>query len=154
MRAPKKKTPGNDLSELVEKVISDYREQNQITEPHSRVLQMPHTSRTGAINIESTNETAEILLHQLATLAKSSVEEPEDRLELGEPPPLVLAKRIRTFTTYFVGMKKDKPVWSYQEFLGARLNFAQAEELAATLGADVFALPANERRAAARQRSW
>ncbi len=146
MRAPKKKTPGNDLSELVERVISDYRAQNQITEPHSRVLQMSCTSsgRTGAYDIEEQNETAEQLLHQLKKDKAEKAAE-QDRIELEEPPLLVLAKRVRTFTTYFCGMKKEKPVWSYQEFLAARLNFAQAEKLATTLGADVFAMPANFR---------
>jgi hypothetical protein len=156
-RKDKAEMAGNDLNKLVEQVISDYRLQNQHLQNLQNVQLMPHTSsgRTGAINIEATNETAEVLLHQLATLAKSGVEEPEqERLEMGQPPLLVVANRVRTFTTYFCGLKKDKPIWCYQEFLAARLNFAEAEKMAATLGVDVFALAANERRAVARQGSW
>jgi hypothetical protein len=78
----------------------------------------------------------------------------QDRIEVEAVSLVVLARQVRTFTTYFCGLKKEKPVWCYQEFLAARLNFAEAEKMATTLGADVFALPATERRAAARQRSW
>jgi hypothetical protein len=100
------------------------------------------------------HETAEQLLLQLKKDKEEKAAE-RGRIELeGKPPLLVLAKRVRTFTTYFCGLKKGKPIWCYQEFLAARLNFAEAEKLATTLGADVFALPANERRAVARQRSW
>jgi hypothetical protein len=149
---------GNDLNKLVEQVIRDYRSQNQhLQNEHLQNVRLcyPHKSsgRTGAIDIESTNET-KVLLHQLAKLAKSGLERPErQRLEIGEPPLLVLPKRVRTFTTYFCGLKKDKPIWCYQEFLAARVSFAEAEKIATTLGAGVFAVPANERRAVARQRS-
>jgi hypothetical protein len=152
----KAKMAGNDLNKLVEQVISDYRAQNHITESHSRVLQMPHTSsgRTGAIDIESTNETAEILLHRLAKDAKER--EPEqDRIEMEAPPMLVIAKRVKSFVMFFCGFKNEKAIWSYgTDHLAQRFNFNQAEEISAQLGEDVYALPAPERRKAARMSSW
>ncbi len=90
------------------------------------------------------HETAEQLLLQLKKDKEEQAEQ-QERIEVEEPPLLVLAKRVRTFTTYFCGLKKDKPVWCYQEFLAARLNFAEAEQMVTTLGADVFAMPANFR---------
>lgn len=152
------KAMGNDqmLNQVVEKLIADYRAQNQITEPHSRVL--PISGRAGVYDVDVTNETAEILLHQLTTAdlcqSKINVESEQERLEVEEPPLLVLAKQVRTFTTYFCGMKRDKPVWAYQEFLAARFDFAQAEKMVTTLGDGVFALPATERRAVASRKSW
>jgi len=100
------------------------------------------------------HETCEILLHELAQLAKDGVESEQERIEVEEPPLLVLAKQVRTFTTYYCGSKKDRPVWCYQESLAQRLDFAQAEKMVTILGDEVFALPANERRAVANRSSW
>jgi len=125
----KAKMAGNDLNKLVEQVISDYRSQNQhLQNEYLQNVRLcnSHTSsgRTGAISIEATNETAEVLLHQLATLAKSGVEEPErEQLEVEPPPLLVLAKKRGSHTMYFCGFKGEKPVWSYGlERLAQRLD--------------------------------
>jgi hypothetical protein len=141
----------SELDAVVNKLIREYKETHAISDtPH--VFQS--SARAGAYNLAEVREDASVLLHQLTNLAKDGVEESE-RIEVEDPPLLVLAKRVRTFTTYFVGMKKDKPVFSYQEFLAARLNFAQAEQMVTTLGdTDLFALPASERRAVANRSSW
>jgi hypothetical protein len=155
----KTRMPNNDLTKLVEQTISDYRAQNQITESQITESQcMTHRSeRSGAYNLESVHETAEILLHQLTQSHLMKDPAPEQKrfdVDGDHPPLLVLARQIRTFTTYFCGMKKEKPVWAYQESLAARLDFAQAEKMVTTLGDGVFALPALERRAVANRRSW
>jgi hypothetical protein len=140
----------SDLDAIVNRLIHEYKKSHAISDTPSVFRSTYKASeRVGAYNLETVHETAEQLLLQLKKDKAEKASE-QDRIKLEEPPLLVLAKRVRTFTTYFCGLKKDKPIWCYQEFLAARLNFAEAEQMAATLGADVFALPANERRAVAR----
>ena len=127
------------------RLIQEYKKSHSISDTPSvfRSTYKP-SERAGAYNLETVHETAEQLLLQLKKDKEEQAEQ-QERIEVEEPPLLVLAKRVRTFTTYFCGLKKDKPVWCYQEFLAARLNFAEAEQMVTTLGADVFAMPANFR---------
>ena len=140
----------SDLDAIVNRLIHDYKKLHAISDT-PRVFQS--SARAGAYDLAEVREDASVLLHQLTNLAKDGVEESE-RIEVEEPPLLVLAKSRGTFTQYFLGWKRDTPVWSYQEFLAARLDFSEAEKMVSTLGDGVFALPANERRAVANRNSW
>jgi hypothetical protein len=147
----------SELDAVVNDLIRKYKEAYAISET-PRVLQIPLKSsgRSGAYDVEKQNESAEVLLYQLAKLAKGGAEEPErGRLEVEAPPMLIIAKRVKSFLMFFCGFRNDKAVWCYgTDHLAQRFNFNQAKEISAQLGEGVYALPAPERRKAARMSSW
>lgn len=94
-------TEMSDLDAIVNRLIDEYKKSHAISETPS-VFSSTYrpTERVGAYNLDTVHETAEQLLLQLKKDKEEKATE-QRAIELeGKPPLLVLAKRVRTFTTY------------------------------------------------------